>query len=71
VSFNLPAMRTPIIAVGEIMWRDHSGRAGIRFTHIVESAVRQIERWLEAANRPFGSTLGLVPKRAAAGFGSW
>lgn len=71
VSFSLPAMRTPIAAVGEIMWRDHAGHAGIRFTHIVESAVRQIERWLEAANRPFGSTLGLVPKRAAAGFGSW
>lgn len=69
VQFNLPAMRTPINAVGEITWRSHSGRAGIRFTQITESSLRQIERWLEAANRPFETTMGLTPRRTAAAWG--
>ena len=70
VAFTLPASNTPIQAVGEITWRDHAGRAGIRFTQIAAMSLRQIERWLEAANRPFGSTIGLMPARAAAGSGS-
>lgn len=55
IQFSLPAMRSPIQAIADVVWRNDSGRAGLRFLQISENHLRQLERWLRS------SRLGMRP----------
>jgi CheY-like chemotaxis protein len=49
VKFALPAMQSAIEAVADVVWRNDSGRAGLRFLQMPEQQHRQLERWLRCS----------------------
>ena len=49
VEFTLPAMRSPIQAIADVVWRNDSRRAGVRFLQMSETHQRQLERWLRSS----------------------
>jgi putative methionine-R-sulfoxide reductase with GAF domain len=43
---DLPETRARIYTTGEVIWSDHSGRAGIRFPRLPISSLKQLKEWL-------------------------
>ena len=47
VSFTLPSTRLALKILGEVVWKDKQGNAGIRFTEAEPRTRRQLRLWLE------------------------
>jgi c-di-GMP-binding flagellar brake protein YcgR len=46
LEFSLPGDPENIHATAELVWRDDSGRAGLRFLDMASSARKRLARWL-------------------------
>ncbi len=54
IEFTLPGGREKIHVIGQVVWANPSGTAGLRFTHAPESAQFEIAGWLKARQREEG-----------------
>jgi len=44
--FTLPGQDSEVRLAGEVMWRDASGRVGIRFLNVPQASKRSLQKWL-------------------------
>lgn len=44
--FTLPGQDSDVRLAGEVMWRDASGRVGIRFLNVPQASKRVLQKWL-------------------------
>jgi len=45
--FTLPGQDSEVRLAGEVMWRDASGRVGIRFQNVPQASRRILQQWLK------------------------
>ena len=52
LNFNIPDSEISLQATGEVVWSDTSGRAGVRFVRLPETARRSLREWLVGDSGP-------------------
>lgn len=62
--FALPGHTSLIRLSGEVVWRDSTGRVGMRFVNVPTSSRRVLGNWLKS-NTPSGNTSPQVPRTSA------
>ncbi|GAC1437220.1 MAG: hypothetical protein NVS1B11_30350 [Terriglobales bacterium] len=50
--FALPGQGSTIRLSGNVLWQDPSGRAGVRFTEVPQSAQDMLKRWIKERSSP-------------------